>query len=60
MAVLIPWDELEAQYAKKFHASLGTAEKSLRLTLGSLLAMEHLHCSNSELVEYFEEKPYLQ
>ena len=49
MAELIPWDELEAQYAEQFHASLG-----------ALLAKERLHCSDIELVEHFEENPYLQ
>ena len=60
MAELIPWDELEAQYAEQFHASLGAPAKSLRLALGALLAKERLHCSDSELVEHFEENPYLQ
>ena len=60
MAELIPWDELEAQYAEQFHASLGAPAKSLRLALGALLAKERLHCSDIELVEHFEENPYLQ
>ena len=60
MADLIPWDELEAQYAEQFHASLGAPAKSLRLALGALLAKERLHCSDIELVEHFEENPYLQ
>ena len=60
MAELLPWDELEAQYAEQFHASLGAPAKSLRLALGALLAKERLHCSDSELVEHFEENPYLQ
>ena len=38
MVELINWDELEAQYAEQFHASLGAPEKSLRLALGALLA----------------------
>ena len=33
MVELIPWDELEAQYAEQFHASLGSPAKSLRLAL---------------------------
>ena len=46
MAELIPWDELEAQYAEQFHALLGAPAKSLRLALGALLAKERLHCSD--------------
>ena len=60
MAELIPWDELEAQYAEQFHASLGAPAKSLRLALGALLAKERLQCSDMELVEHFEQNPYLQ
>ena len=60
MAELIPWDDLEAQYAEQFHASLGAPAKSLRLALGALLAKERLQCSDRELVEHFEQNPYLQ
>ncbi len=60
MTELIPRDKLEAQYAWQFNALLGAPAKSLRLALGALMAKERHHCSDSELVEHFEENPYLQ
>jgi len=37
MADLIPWDELEAQYAEQFHASLGAPVKEPAPGSGSII-----------------------
>ena len=60
MAKLIPWTEVEEEYAKKFTLLLGAPAKSSRMALGSLIIKEKLGISDRETVEQIRENPYLQ
>jgi Transposase domain (DUF772) len=60
MAKLIPWAELEEEYAKKFTLLLGAPAKSSRMALGALIIKEKLGISDRETVEQIRENPYLQ
>ena len=60
MAKLIPWAEVEEEYAKKFTPLLGAPAKSSRMALGSLIIKEKLGISDRETVEQIRENPYLQ
>lgn len=60
MAKLIPWAELEEEYAKKFTLLLGAPAKSSRIALGALIIKEKLGISDRETVEQIRENPYLQ
>lgn len=59
LAVIIPWDEFEDAYAKKF-INNGRPAKSLRIALGSLIIKQKLNCSDRETVSAITENPYLQ
>ena len=41
MAKLIPWAEVEEEYAKKFTPLLGAPAKSSRMALGALIIKEN-------------------
>lgn len=56
---IIPWDEFEETYAKKF-INNGRPAKSLRIALGSLIIKQKLNCSDRETVSAIAENPYLQ
>lgn len=60
MAKLIPWSELEEEYAKKFTILVGAPAKSSRMALGALIIKEKLGISDRETVEQIRENPYLQ
>ena len=60
MAKLIPWSEVEEEYAKKFTLEIGAPAKSSRMALGSLIIKEKLGISDRETVEQIKENPYLQ
>jgi Transposase domain (DUF772) len=60
MAKLIPWREVEEEYAKKFTIEIGAPAKSSRMALGSLIIKEKLGISDRETVEQIRENPYLQ
>ena len=60
MAKLIPWAEVEEEYAKKFTLLLGAPAKSSRMALGALIIKEKLGISDRETVEQIRENPYLQ
>ena len=57
---VIPWDELEAIYAKKMCEDNGRLAKSFRLVLGSLIIKAKLSTTDEETVEQIKENPYLQ
>lgn len=59
-AEMIPWDELEDQYAGLFPNGTGNPAKPLRLALGSLLIQRQYGYSDRELVEQITENPYYQ
>lgn len=57
---LIPWQELETEYAEQFSAKMGAPAKSFRMALGALIIKERLGTSDAETVEQIRENPYLQ
>ena len=59
LSKIIPWDEIEIKYAKKFKKK-GNPAKNIRIALGSLIIQQTLNCSDRELVNQVSENPYLQ
>jgi hypothetical protein len=61
LAKLIPWEEIETDYAKSFRAtSKGEKAMNVRVALGALLIKEILGQSDRDVVESIAENPYLQ
>ena len=61
LAKQIPWEEVEAAYARQFsQEDLGAPAKTSRLAFGALLLKERLGVTDRELVEQIMENPYLQ
>ena len=59
-AEMIPWETIEAEYAKLFPSRTGMPAKPLRIALGSLLIQKQYHYPDEELVEQIRENPYYQ
>jgi len=60
IAGLIPWDELEREYAKHFSDGQGRPALDGRLVLGALF-LKHMTClSDEEVVRQIGENPYYQ
>lgn len=59
-AELIPWQKLEAMYAKQFPSQIGNVAKPFRMVLGSLIIQTKKQLSDRALVKELKEKPYLQ
>ena len=55
-AAMIPWDTIEAEYAKLFPSHTGMPAKPLRMALGSLLIQKQYHYPDEELVEQIREE----
>lgn len=60
LAELIPWDELEDDYASKFSKGFGAPAKLYRMALGALIIKARLGLTDKELVEQIKENPHLQ
>jgi hypothetical protein len=60
MSKMIPWEELEGDYAKNFTEEKGAPAKSFRIALGALIIKEIVGISDRETVEQIKENPYLQ
>ena len=60
LAELIPWDELEDDYAAQFCKGFGAPAKPFRMALGALIIKARLGLTDEELVEQLKENPYLQ
>jgi hypothetical protein len=60
LAELIPWDELEDEYAAQFCKGFGAPAKPFRMALGALIIKARLGLTDEELVEQIKENPYLQ
>ena len=60
LAQIIPWAQIEENYAKLFAENNGQPAKPLRMALGSLIIKEKLNLSDEETVEHIKESPYLQ
>ena len=59
-AAMIPWETIEAEYAKLFPSHTGMPAKPLRMALGSLLIQKQYRFPDEELVEQIRENPYYQ
>ncbi len=59
LAKIIPWDELEYEYANLFSDTMGAPAKSFRMALGALIIKERLHITDEETVEQIRENHYL-
>ena len=60
LAELIPWEELEVDYAAQFCKGFGAPAKPFRMALGALIIKARLGLTDEELVEQIKENPYLQ
>jgi transposase, IS5 family len=60
LAKLIPWNQIETRYAKKFQSRTGPPALTARIAVGSLIIKEKLQLSDEETVEQIRENPYLQ
>ena len=60
LSELIPWDELEVDYAAQFCKGFGAPAKPFRMALGALIIKARLGLTDEELVEQIKENPYLQ
>ena len=56
---LIPWDEIEEEYAKNF-SKRGPRALSSQIALGSLIIKERLNLTDEETAAQISENPYLQ
>ena len=56
---LIPWDELEDDYASQFCRGFGAPAKPFQMALGALIIKARLGLTDEELVEQIKENPYL-
>lgn len=59
-ASLLPWEELEEEYASLFKSEKGNVAKPFRMAFGSLLIQKEYDYSDEELVLQIQENPYLQ
>lgn len=59
-AEMIPWETIEAEYAKLFPSKTGMPAKPLQMALGSLLIQKQYGFADEELVEQIRENPYYQ
>jgi hypothetical protein len=60
LAELIPWEDLEDDYASQFCKGVGAPAKPFRMALGALIIKARLGLADEELVEQIKENPYLQ
>jgi IS5 family transposase len=60
LAELVPWDELEDDYATQFYKGFRAPAKPVRMALGALNIKARLVLTDEELVEQIKENPYLQ
>ncbi len=60
LAELIPWDDLEDDYAAQFCNGFGAPAKPFRMALGALIIKARMGLTDEELVEQIKENPYLQ
>jgi len=60
LAKLIPWDEIEKEYAFLFPSDRGNVAKPVRMALGSLIIQARCGYTDRELLAQIAENPYLQ
>ena len=60
LAAIIPWDEIEKQYAFMFPSDRGNVAKPVRMALGALIIQTRCGFTDRETVQQITENPYLQ
>jgi hypothetical protein len=60
LSKIIPWEQIEKDYANLFPSGTGNVAKPLRMALGSLIIKERCGFTDRETVEQITENPYLQ
>ena len=60
LSKIIPWDDIEDKYSKKFSEKKGAPAIRLRIAIGALIIKERLGISDEETVTQISENPYLQ
>jgi len=60
LADILPWEEIEEEYAKNFSSRKGAPGKSARLALAALIIKEMLSLSDEDTVEAITETPAMQ
>jgi len=60
LSKIIPWEQIEKDYANLFPSGTGMVAKPLRMALGSLIIKERCGFTDRETVEQITENPYLQ
>lgn len=60
LADIIPWTEIEREYAALFPSRVGNVAKSARMALGALIIKAYTGSSDRELVRQIKENPYYQ
>lgn len=60
LAKIIPWDEIEKEYAFMFPSDRGNVAKPVRMALGCLIIQARCGYTDRETVQQFTENPYLQ
>jgi len=60
LAAIIPWDEIEKQYAFMFPSDRGNVAKPVRMALGALIIQARCGFTDRETVQQITENPYLQ
>jgi hypothetical protein len=60
LSEIMPWEQIEKDYADLFPSDTGMVAKPLRMALGSLIIKERCGFTDRETVEQITENPYLQ
>ena len=60
LSKLIPWEEIEKEYAFLFPSDRGNVAKPVRVALGSLIIQARCGYTDRELMAQIAENPYLQ
>ncbi len=60
LAEIIPWQEIEEQYASKFNSFKGNVAKPARLAFGTLLVQAKMDLRDRECAELIAENPFIQ
>ncbi|HAL65921.1 MAG TPA: IS5 family transposase, partial [Bacteroidales bacterium] len=60
LSKIIPWEQIEKDYANLFPSGTGNVAKPLRMALGALIIKERCGFTDRETVEQITENPYLQ
>ena len=60
LAEIMPWQEIEEEYASKFNSFKGNVAKPARLAFGTLFVQAKMDLRDRECAELIAENPYIQ